>query len=208
LSFDTVSELTLETNFVKSLLSREILLDILGSDPTISPHHASHELGGLDQIKLDDLGVPDDNTDLDATTSRHGLMEKLDNDVTHFLSGIGTWVTPPTIAHASTHLSGQSDVIKLDDLAAPDVNTDLDVTTVKHGLMKQLDGDITHFFSGTGTWIAPSSFPTFLDMAVITIPANPVAGYVRFYPKVIDANNDGIFCLIKKGNVFVEEQLI
>jgi hypothetical protein len=46
-------------------------------------------------IKLDDLGVPDDNTDLDATTARHGLLPKLDGDVGHVLRGDGTFGTVP-----------------------------------------------------------------------------------------------------------------
>jgi hypothetical protein len=46
-------------------------------------------------IKLDDLGVPDDNTDLNATTARHGLLPKLDGDVEHVLRGDGTFGTVP-----------------------------------------------------------------------------------------------------------------
>jgi hypothetical protein len=42
-------------------------------------------------IKLDDLAAPDDNTDLDASTSAHGLLRKLDDDATHFLDGDGAW---------------------------------------------------------------------------------------------------------------------
>jgi len=45
-------------------------------------------------IKLDDLGTPDDNTDLNATTSAHGLLRKLDNDPTHYLDGTGAWSEP------------------------------------------------------------------------------------------------------------------
>ncbi len=43
-----------------------------------SAHKARHQSGGGDAIKLDDLSAPDDNTDLDATSSKHGLMPKLD----------------------------------------------------------------------------------------------------------------------------------
>jgi len=43
-------------------------------------------------IKLDDLGAPDDNTDLDASTSAHGLLPKLANDADKFLNGVGSWV--------------------------------------------------------------------------------------------------------------------
>jgi len=42
-------------------------------------------------IKLDDLGTPEDNTDLNASTSAHGLLPKLPNEVTHFLDGTGVW---------------------------------------------------------------------------------------------------------------------
>lgn len=42
-------------------------------------------------------------------------------------------------AHAASHASGGSDAVKLDDLAAPDDNTDRDATTSLHGLMPKLD---------------------------------------------------------------------
>jgi len=57
-------------------------------------HAASHQSGGGDAIKLDDLGTPDDNTDLDASTSRHGLLPKLPNDSAKFLNGLGSWAIP------------------------------------------------------------------------------------------------------------------
>lgn len=41
-------------------------------------------------IKLDNLGAPDDNTDLDFSTSLHGLVPKGTN-VGHFLKDDGTW---------------------------------------------------------------------------------------------------------------------
>ena len=44
--------------------------------------------------KLDDLATPDDNTDLNASVSRHGLLPKLDGITTHFLDGSGAWATP------------------------------------------------------------------------------------------------------------------
>ena len=44
--------------------------------------------------KLDDLATPDDNTDLNATTGRHGLLPKLGGGTTNFLRADGTWATP------------------------------------------------------------------------------------------------------------------
>lgn len=48
-------------------------------------------------IKLDDLGTPDDNTDLNATTSKHGLLKKLDNNSSKFMNGQGSWAVPPGV---------------------------------------------------------------------------------------------------------------
>lgn len=59
-------------------------------------------------------------------------------------------------AHAASHAAGQSDAIKLDDLAAPDDNTDLDATTSKHGLLPKLGGGTTNFLRADGAWAAPA----------------------------------------------------
>lgn len=42
--------------------------------------------------KLDDFGVPDDNTDLNASTTRHGLLKKLGGGTINFLRADGTWI--------------------------------------------------------------------------------------------------------------------
>jgi len=44
--------------------------------------------------KLDDLAAPDDNTDLNATDGRHGLLPKLSWVATQFLNGQGGWTVP------------------------------------------------------------------------------------------------------------------
>lgn len=49
---------------------------------------------GSTGLKLDDLAAPDDNTDLDASTSVHGLLRKLSNDPSQYLDGQGGWSTP------------------------------------------------------------------------------------------------------------------
>ena len=45
-------------------------------------------------IKLDDWLGTDDNTDLNASTTAHGLLPKLDNTATNFLNGTGAWSAP------------------------------------------------------------------------------------------------------------------
>lgn len=62
---------------------------------TPSAHKTSHQNGGADAIKLDDLAAPDDNTDLNASASAHGLLPKLNNNTSNFLRGDGAWSAIP-----------------------------------------------------------------------------------------------------------------
>jgi len=56
-------------------------------------HQAAHNSAGADALKLDDLTAPDDNTDLDYSTTAHGLVPKGTN-VGNFLKDDGTWAAP------------------------------------------------------------------------------------------------------------------
>lgn len=67
----------------------------LSNARTPTSHASSHQSGGGDAIKLDDLSTPDDNTDLDATTSKHGLMKKFPGGTTNFLRADGQFAAPP-----------------------------------------------------------------------------------------------------------------
>ena len=58
-------------------------------------------------IKLDNFATPDDNTDLNATTTYHGLLKKLDGTSTNFMNGEGNWAEP---AGGASQLSDLSDV--------------------------------------------------------------------------------------------------
>lgn len=106
-------------------------------------HAASHKGDGADAIAV-------------ATTSVSGAMSGTDKTK---LDGIATSadVTGSNApqSHAASHGSGSGDAIKLDDLAAPDDNTDLDATTSKHGLLKKLGGGTSNFLRADGTWSAP-----------------------------------------------------
>jgi len=81
-----------EIRIIKSQLTN--IGSRLASAAGISLHHATHESGGSDSIKLDDLATPDDNADLNASITRHGLLKKLDNDGTHYMDGQGNWTVP------------------------------------------------------------------------------------------------------------------
>lgn len=59
-----------------------------------SAHATQHKLGGADPIALDELDVPADNTDLDATAASHGLLPKLSGSASDFMRGDGAWAAP------------------------------------------------------------------------------------------------------------------
>ena len=68
----------------------------LTNSRTPLPHATTHEFGGSDQLPIDLLAAPTDNTSLDATTSAHGLMKKLNGNAATVYSGAGTFVALPT----------------------------------------------------------------------------------------------------------------
>jgi hypothetical protein len=107
-------------------------------------------------IKIDDLTAGDDNTDLDASTTKHGLLLKATAPAANELNVVGiangetaytnkdlfNTTTPGQVgtgaagtavqASRSDHVHGAP---KLDDNAAPDDNTDLNASTSAHGLL-------------------------------------------------------------------------
>ena len=62
-------------------------------------HQADHNSAGADALKLDDLATPDDNTDLDFSTTAHGLVPKGTN-TGDFLKDDGTWAAAGGTRHA------------------------------------------------------------------------------------------------------------
>lgn len=65
---------------------------------TPTAHATSHKTGGSDAVKLDELAAPTDITTLNATSSLHGLLPKLDSSATKMLLGDGTWGLAPLLA--------------------------------------------------------------------------------------------------------------
>lgn len=92
LGFDVTETPTGEANVAIDLLELTDFTD----------HSARHESAGADAIKLDDLAAPDDNTDLDASTSAHGLLKKLGSDPAKYLDNTGAFTVPGTIAGAAS----------------------------------------------------------------------------------------------------------
>ncbi len=73
------------------VLNHDDLLNVTTDQHHAKLHETSHREGGIDELKLDDTGAPEDNTDNDASISAHGLLRKLDNNALHFLDGQGNW---------------------------------------------------------------------------------------------------------------------
>jgi hypothetical protein len=59
-------------------------------------------------------------------------------------------------AHATSHKSGGSDSIKLDELASTTDVTTLNASTTAHGLLPKLSNVSTQYLDGTGAWSAPA----------------------------------------------------
>lgn len=99
--------------------------DLILLNPVAQAHSGRHASGSSDPIKLDDLAAPDDNTDLNVSSSAHGLCPKHPNDATQHLRGAGTWGTDyANAADAGAIVLASADTERLD-------NRDLVYTKIK-----------------------------------------------------------------------------
>jgi len=114
--------------------------------------------------KLDDLTATDDNTDLNASTSAHGLLPKLDNVSTNFLNGQGAWAVPA--GGSSVYPFAEMQGLTISNNAV-DATNDLDIAaggccdssrtvnlTLASALTKRLDAD---WVVGTGEGMRDSA---------------------------------------------------
>jgi len=93
------------------------LSNVLSGQHHAQLHGSSHHSGGGDAVKLDDLASPDDNVDLNASITKHGLLKKLGGGTVNFLRADGAWATPAGGApHASEHEVGGGDLVSHDSL--------------------------------------------------------------------------------------------
>ena len=101
---------------------------------------------------------------ISGTTFTHDLSGDAHNSTT--LASLNLKISDATLddiagtrtptAHAPSHTSIGADPIKLDDLAAPDDNTDLDASTGTHGLLPKLSNVSTEYMNGVGAWSTPA----------------------------------------------------
>jgi|SaaInlStandDraft_6_1057023.scaffolds.fasta_scaffold529296_1 hypothetical protein len=66
----------------------------------------------LSSYKLDDLATPDDNTDLDFSTTKHGLVPK-GTDTGAFLKDNGGWGTPTNTTYSSSDFDVAGDAVAM-----------------------------------------------------------------------------------------------
>lgn len=126
---------------------------------TPSAHATSHKSTGGDEIKLDELGATTDVTTLNASTSAHGLLKKLDNTATHFLDGQGNWSAIPdastsTKGIVALNTSGGTDSTKA--VVGNDNRLDL-YTNIQNSKATIGQFDIIDGAWGTGIWTTWSS---------------------------------------------------
>jgi len=174
---------------------------------TPTAHASSHENGGADEISV--AGLSGELAD-DQPPKAHalgGIAHSADT-----LANLNLKVSDATLidtgdsrlsdartptAHASTHQSGGSDAIKLDDLAAPDDNTDLDASTSKHGLLPKLGGGTSDFLRADGSWQPPPGGvdttaihkATAAEISAMTSKASPVSADVFVIEDSADSYN-------------------
>jgi len=124
----------------------------LGAGGVPGAHASSHENGGADELNVGGLNgvladpqtpASHDSTAHSGTIGTHAQLSSVGADDHHAKN------------HQATHGPGGADALKLDDLAAPDDNTDLNASTSKHGLMKKLGGGTSNFFRADGDWEKP-----------------------------------------------------
>lgn len=94
-------------------------------------HGVNHQNGGTDSIKLDDLVAPDDNTDLNASITKHGLCPKGTNISTHFLRADNIFAALPSGSGEANTSSNVGTGAGL--LAKAKVGVDLPFKSIKAG---------------------------------------------------------------------------
>jgi hypothetical protein len=106
------------------------------------------------ETALESDGSPNSGDVIGKAQIAEWFLDPMDDEIARLEDDIAAAGGGAPAAHATTHQSGGSDALKLDDLSAPDDNTDLNVSTTKHGLFPKLPGGTTNFWREDGTWQA------------------------------------------------------
>lgn len=161
--------------------------DASGTARPPTSHASSHQAGGGDAIKLDDLAAPDDNTDLNATTSAHGLLPKLGGGTTNFLRADGTWAAPAGGGSPPTGTGFRRVASGVEDAAAAAIVRTVTVT---------LDGAGEVLTVGQKAYVSIPFACTITGWRILEVSDTPISGscvvdvwkdtYANYPPTVAD----------------------
>lgn len=141
--------------------------------------------GQITGTKIDDLTAGDDNTDLDSTTARHGLLKKLDNSTTNFMRGDGSWAVP------STGYAKYDNLLANGGFRVPQRGTTFDATT------SPLNSDDTYLLD---RWVLLSDGNDIVDVTQDTT-VHPTGGYASIKLEVETADKQfGIVQILEGKN--------
>jgi hypothetical protein len=200
-----LSTLGLST-FIKTLVDDA---DAATARATLGVIASLFQSGGAQAIKLDDLAAPDDNTDLNASSSAHGLLPKLPNDATKFLDGTGAFSTPA----AEDVIAGifgtpdtafefsTSSLTGLTTIGSPDTE-DANTTVPGHYFISDNDN------TGVGTYVAASPPFTVItklsDRTLVNVDGCKSGLFVGDSSPSLGSDCNGILHGNSNGNVWAE----
>jgi hypothetical protein len=167
---------------------------VLGNDSRLSDsrtpvtHASSHASGGSDPVSIlkaqvSDLGTIGTAAALNIASSGNASTSQVVKGDDTRLSDSRT----PT-SHASSHRSGGSDALKIDELAAGTDVTTLNASTTVHGLLPKLSGTGTQYLNGTGGWSTPAGTGGAGDMSSADYAAGTGASNTNTVDHALYAN--------------------
>lgn len=179
----------------------------------------------VDALKLDDMAEPDDNTTLDASSDRHGLLPKLANDSDKLFNGGGGWTDPSETGDAvgpatnsdaripqwnganSKTLkdgldvgTGANNLVQLDASAKLPAVDGSELTNLA-GMVVMRNSDPSTYDWTKSSFTADSSYH---DLDCSSIVPSGASGIIFTY-YIMDNLNDKQFRLRKNGNSYSHE---
>ena len=145
-------------------------------------------LNALDTVdgtrKLDDWATPDDNTDLNASAARHGLLPKLSGATDEFLRGDGTWDVPTGGRFVMRTGSFGNDIV-LNEFSAD--NSELDFGGIAPG-----DADVLIIKC---VWAMKTTFSAFADFQWRLRLAETTGGFTAEFHSwnTVDTGTDDVY---------------